>query len=95
VADESTASHAKHGSLNQIFVFAGYTTLRAFVDRMEALPTLREYLASPRRIPMTVNDEAKAPWSSDGYVRFNYLTCRGRAQRFDPSARWLLPARSR
>eukprot|EP01043_Picozoa_sp_COSAG02_P056581 COSAG02_NODE_6727_length_3396_cov_2.243710_3_plen_98_part_00 len=48
---------------------AGYTTLRAFVDRMQALPAIKDYLASPRRIPMTVNDEAKAPWSSDGYVR--------------------------
>jgi hypothetical protein len=35
---------------------------------MEALPAIAEYLGSLRRIPMTKNDEAKGPWSGDGYV---------------------------
>ena len=47
---------------------ARYPKLQAFVTNFSARPSVKAYLASERRVPITPNEDGRAPWHKDGYT---------------------------
>ena len=47
---------------------ARYPKLQTFVANFSARPSVKAYLASERRVPITPNEDGRAPWHKDGYA---------------------------
>ena len=47
---------------------ARYPKLQTFVTNFSARPSVKAYLASERRVPITPNEDGKSPWHKDGYT---------------------------
>ena len=46
----------------------GANPAATFVTNFSARPSVKAYLASERRVPITPNEDGRAPWHKDGYA---------------------------
>ena len=78
----ATIEELKPGYLKQ----HGFVELAEFVTEVAELPPIANYLASPRRMPITANEVGDTPWAADGYKYKTPISADAYAEEYEEPA---------